>query len=244
MLSLAQLKLIQSLKLKKYRQKYREFLIEGDKIVLEAITGNYPVRQIIATQDWIDINAAQLPAHIPIAEALPHQIKKISELTTPAQVIAVAAMQDTDITVIPQNGWILALDHIQDPGNLGTIIRTADWFGIHTILCSPGCVDSFNAKTIQSSMGSILRVQIMYTDLEKQIPELQLPVFAATLQGVNYSTVAYPTAGILLVGSESHGISPNLLALSNTKITIPRKGMAESLNAAVACSILLSEIIS
>lgn len=242
MLSDAQLKKIQSLKLKKYRQKYSEFLIEGDKLVLEALQLKTNLQHVVATRNWITNHSSLFSADISLIEALPHQIKKISALSTAPEVIAVIKIPNSLNNVEKNSGWILALDNINDPGNLGTIIRTAEWFGITTILCSEECVDCYNGKTVQASMGSVLRMHIIYTNLKEKILELQLPVYAACLNGESSTKISFPTTGILIIGSESHGISEALLQISNYTITIPGTGNSESLNAAVACGILLAEI--
>lgn len=242
MLSESQLKKIQSLKLKKFRQKYSEFLIEGDKLVLEALQLKTNLQYVVATRDWITNHSSLFSADISLIEALPHQIKKISALSTAPEVIAVIKIPPSLNNVEINTGWILALDNINDPGNLGTIIRTAEWFGINTILCSEECVDCYNGKTVQASMGSILRMHIIYTPLKEKLLELQLPVYAACLHGESLTTIAFPETGVLIIGSESHGISEAILQISNYTITIPGSGNSESLNAAVACGILLAEI--
>ncbi len=242
MLSDAQLKKIQSLKLKKYRQKYSEFLIEGHKLVLEALHLKTGLQHVVATRDWITNHSSLFSADISLIEALPHQIKKISSLSTAPEVIAVIKIPQLLVEIEKNTGWILALDNINDPGNLGTIIRTAEWFGITTILCSEECADCYNGKTVQASMGSVLRMQIIYTPLKEKLLELQLPVYAACLNGESSTKISFPQAGILIIGSESHGISEALLQISNYIITIPGTGNSESLNAAVACGILLAEI--
>lgn len=242
MLSNSEWKQIQSLKLKKFRQKYREFLIEGDKIVLEAIASGYKLKHIIADKEWLQAHVNQFPIGTRVSTALPHQIQKLSSLTTAPGIIAVATMSDPTKIVATQKKWILALDGLNDPGNLGTIIRTAEWFGLNTIICSENCADCYNQKTVQASMGSIFRVEILYASLTDLLPQLQLPVFAATLNGEPFNKMKKPEGGILLIGSESHGISANLLSLSAHQITIPGYGKAESLNAAVACGILLAAL--
>lgn len=242
MLSNSEWKQIQSLKLKKFRQKYREFLIEGDKIVLEAIASGYRLKHIIADDEWVQAHTGKIPEGIKVSKVMPHNMKKLSSLSTAPGIIAVAIMPDANKKIDAQSKWFLALDGLSDPGNLGTIIRTADWFGIHTILCSENCADCYNQKTVQASMGSIFRVEILYASLTNILPQLQLPVFAATLNGEPYNKIKKPEGGILLIGSESHGVSENLIPLSEHQITIPGTGKAESLNAAVACGILLAAL--
>jgi TrmH family RNA methyltransferase len=147
--------------------------------------------------------------------------------------------------VIPkETGWIIALDTIQDPGNMGTILRIADWFGINTIICSPQCVDIYNHKVIQSGMGAHLRVAVEYKELDTFFKTNQLPVYAALLNGENLFQVKSKQAGIILIGNESKGIAPELLPFANYPITIPRIGGAESLNAGVATGIIAAYLTS
>jgi TrmH family RNA methyltransferase len=145
---------------------------------------------------------------------------------------------------MPQQEWCLALDDVQDPGNMGTIIRIADWFGIKHIACSPGCVDVYNPKVVQSAMGSHLRVQVHETELGDFIKGLGLPVFAATLHGENVYQLPKPGYGILLLGNESKGVSEELINIATRKVTIPGKGGAESLNVAVSAGILCALLVS
>jgi TrmH family RNA methyltransferase len=142
----------------------------------------------------------------------------------------------------PPSNWILAVDGVQDPGNLGTIIRTADWFGINTIVCSHETVDCFNPKVIQSTMGSIFRVHLDYTNLEEFLNQSELPIFGALMEGESVFNSSIPESGILVMGNEGNGISENLLPLINHPIHIPGRGQAESLNVAVATGILLGQL--
>jgi TrmH family RNA methyltransferase len=147
--------------------------------------------------------------------------------------------------VIPkETGWIIALDTIQDPGNMGTILRIADWFGINTIICSPQCVDIYNHKVIQSGMGAHLRVAVEYKELDTFFKTNHLPVYAALLNGENLFHVKSKQAGIILIGNESKGIAPELLPFASHPITIPRIGGAESLNAGVATGIIAAYLTS
>jgi TrmH family RNA methyltransferase len=166
-------------------------------------------------------------------------LEKITALATPNQVLALVDMPKQQADAPKPNGLCLALDAIRDPGNLGTIVRTADWFGIKRIYCSLDCVDIYNPKTVQSTMGSIVRVDVVYTDLEALFKaNNDIPIFAADMDGESLYTTKLPKEGILLIGSESHGVSPTLLPYAR-RITIPRFGEAESLNAAMAAGIIL-----
>ncbi|CAN5212150.1 RNA methyltransferase [soil metagenome] len=239
MLSKAQIKYIQSLQRNKYRIQYQQYLAEGAKIVPELIQSGAKIMQLYALPEWIGANSDLMKQHYVSAEPItPEELEKISALSTPNQVLAVVAMPHSETIPSPE-GISIALDAIRDPGNLGTIIRTADWFGIKRVYCSLDCVDIYNPKTVQSTMGSIVRVEVIYTDLEALLKaHTHIPVFAADMDGESLYTTALPAEGILLVGSESHGVSPTLLPYTRP-ITIPRFGGAESLNAAMATGIIL-----
>ncbi len=246
-LSKNECKSISSLKIKKYRQQEKLFLVEGEKMVMEAITTGM-VHAIIATNDWWrESNRDFKGIKCFIADV--NQIKKISEMVTPPPVIAVVGIPSCSFTIEDLKGKItIALDNIQDPGNLGTIIRLADWFGIENILCTVDCVDRWNFKVIQASMGSIFRVHVHYVDLREiffQLKKINIFLIGALLSGENIYTTELPKEGILLLGNESKGISNELLSFVNKKITIPyvtkKEGRAESLNVAVAASIICSE---
>lgn len=239
MLSKAQIKHIHSLQRNKFRSQYQQYLAEGAKIVPELIQAGAQIAHLYALPEWINHNSNLLRQHNIIAEAItPDELAKITALATPNQVLAVIAMPPANTSVAPE-GLSLALDAIRDPGNLGTIVRTADWFGIKRVYCSMDCVDIYNPKTVQSTMGSIVRVEVIYADLVtlfKANPST--PVFAADMVGEELYKTRMPQHGILLIGSESHGVSSALLSYAKP-ITIPRFGGAESLNAAMAAGIIL-----
>ncbi len=241
MLTTAQIKHLKSLKLKKYRQNYDEFIIEGDKLVTEALLGNEDMTLLIATDEWIVNNKATLPAHVAVEIAKQKDLDTISSLSTAPPVMALVKQRTYTIADIEvRDNWILALDGINDPGNLGTIIRSADWFEISTIVCSNNCVELYNPKVVQSTMGSIFHVKTIYTDLHAFIATNKHICVAATLDGQQVYGFQFDKQGILVIGSESHGISASILSLIQQRITIPSFGKAESLNAGVATSILLS----
>ena len=171
------------------------------------------------------------------------ELEKISQLQTPNKVLAVF-FKNVEPEVHLANSVSLMLDEIQDPGNMGTIIRTADWFGIKNIICSNECVDFYNPKVVQASMGSVSRINVIYTELEKFIEEHKgITIYAATLGGKPLASFNKIEEGIILIGNESKGVKENLLKLAAGQITIPKQGEAESLNAAVACGIILSHVI-
>ncbi len=238
MLSKNELKYIQSLCQKKQRLAEGLFLAEGVKLVNEMIQAQYPIQQIYATPDW----ESPLP-DLPITRISQQELERISTLQTPFQVLAVA--KQLEMTGMPDyNGQLtLALDGIQDPGNLGTIIRIADWFGIRQIIASEDTVELYNPKVIQSTMGSFLRVHCWYGNLPQLLQEANVPVYGALLQGEDMYTTQAIHEGILVIGNESKGIREAVLPFISRAITIPSFGQAESLNAAVATGILVSHLV-
>jgi TrmH family RNA methyltransferase len=242
MLTKAGLKHIQNLKVKKYRQNYAEFIIEGDKLIKEAWEEKVYLKMLLATHQWIDENRRNIPPDTEVKEITEKHLKQISSFITPQQVIAVLPFFNYVLNEAHLNGWTVALDGTNDPGNLGTIIRTADWFGIKNIICSENCVDFYNPKVIQASMGSLFRVKVFYIDIQQYLKATTRKKYAATLSGKNIFKFNFPDEGILIIGSESHGISAELLNLCDEEITIPKFGNAESLNAGVACGVILGLI--
>ncbi|WP_276134739.1 TrmH family RNA methyltransferase [Polluticoccus soli] len=239
MLSKAQNKYIRSLSLQKYRKEHNVFIAEGDKISREWLSSDAPIQHIAATYEWAEANRALIDRH---EEATLHivddiQLKSISTLQTPNHVLVVAHMPKHD-DAMPANEWCIALDEIQDPGNMGTIIRIADWFGVKHIICSPGCVDVYNPKVVQSAMGGHLRVNIRTAPLNEFLSQANMPVYAAALNGQNIYEISKPAYGVLIIGNESKGISDAILDKAQHKVTIPRLGGAESLNAAVSAGII------
>jgi TrmH family RNA methyltransferase len=245
MLSKAQIKYIQSLHNKKLRHTERVYVIEGEKIIHEYIQSNYPLGNIYATTGWTEENRDLLQKkNLGCIVISQKELDQISSLTTPNKVVALAEMGAIPTPKVMESllatGLHLALDSIQDPGNFGTIIRTADWFGVESILCSTDCVDAYNSKVVQATMGSLARVKINYTDLEAVLQKTSLPVYAAVLEGDNIFNQKLPMNAIVLVGNESKGISEPLKGMSTKKISIPRFGKAESLNASVAAAVVLA----
>ena len=243
MLSQNKIKYLTSLHSKKFREKYNTFLAEGDKICLEIVkTQNIKIEEIFAVASWIGKNETVLmPFRDRLIEISEAELKKISCLTTPNQVLISAKQPDffIDKSLI-NNDLSLYLDGIQDPGNMGTILRNADWFGIKNVFCSDTCVDIYNPKVIQASMGAFLRVKSQEIDLQQLIEETEnLPVYGALLEGNNIFEEKLSKKGIVLIGSEGKGISDALLPFITHKIKIPAHGEgAESLNAAVASGII------
>ncbi len=243
MLVKSQVKYIQSLSQKKLRDQEGVFVAEGPKIINELLqANNISVQKLFALEDWITQNPGiDQNVVVPLCSS---ELKRISFLQAPNQVLGIFTKPRFPHTISWNNSISLMLDTIQDPGNIGTIMRCADWFGIKQIVCSADSADVFNPKVVQSSMGSISRVQVLYKDLAAFLYEHNsVPVYAATLEGTSIYDLEGIQSGIILIGNESKGIHEELLQLSRYKITIPRRGVAESLNAAVATGIILSHIV-
>jgi TrmH family RNA methyltransferase len=246
MLVKSQVNYIQSLSQKKIREQEDVFVAEGPKIINELLgAGNTPLQHLYATTEWMELNRQLLtklePGKLVIVKE--SELARISFLSTPNQVLGVFAKPKFPFKFSLKGKLSLLLDTIQDPGNLGTIVRCADWFGVQQIVCTEDCADVFNPKTVQSTMGSISRVQVIYTDvLDLLEKNKNLPLYAAVLGGKDIHAYQKIKEGIVIIGNESKGIRSSLLALPVNKMTIPRKGGAESLNAAVAAGIILSHL--
>ena len=241
MLSKAQIKYIQSLQHKKYRQKSGQFIAEGDKIVPELLAEGVPVQEVYATASWITTHQ-HLLNKVAVTEVEEGALKQLSALTTPNQALALLNIPEP-VPGIYKGTVSIALETIQDPGNLGTIIRIADWFGIKQVICSPDCVDAYNPKTIQATMGSIARVRIIESDIVSLLSAAGVPSYAATLHGTNIVAFTKLTEGIILIGNESRGLSEAVVNASTHRITIPRLGGAESLNAGIAAGIICGRLL-
>lgn len=240
MLTAHTIKTIQSLDKKKYRQKYNLFLVEGNKIIKELPNSDYEIENLYSTDPENIIFKTQ-----EIHKILPNDLKKISFLQHPKDSVAVCK--------IPENKYLkdvsiqLILDGIQDPGNLGTIIRLADWFGIEQIVCSNDTVDVYNPKVIQATMGSFLRVNVFYTDLDDYLKKYKFPIFGTDMNGENIYETKFPEKFSLVFGNEGNGLRPSTEDLISTMITIPRFGRSqstESLNVSMSAGIILGEIFS
>lgn len=198
-------------------------------------------QQLFGLKEWIERQAPGIQKSV--TEISESELERISLLQTPNQVLGIFKKPVFAANRPLRNTLSLMLDTIQDPGNLGTIIRCADWFGISQIICSTDCADAFNPKVVQSSMGSIARVQVLYEPLPEFLAKQPgIPTYAAVLDGTSLRDLPPVKEGIIIIGNESKGISDGVLSLSRHRITIPRKGSAESLNAAVATGIILSHI--
>jgi len=236
-LSKNHLKLITSLQQKKYRQKHKLFVAEGVKVVAELLNSDFKAHQLFCVDDYSTSISDEKIVQISSVD-----LKKISQLKTPNKVVGLFEIP-TEKTTETQ-GLLLALDDINDPGNLGTIIRLCDWFGITQLICSKNTVDCYNQKVVQASMGSLTRVQISYVDVLSFLETTKLPTFIADMDGKNVYTSKLPKEGILIMGNEANGISKEIENIVTNKLSIPRFGISqqtESLNVATATAILLSE---
>lgn len=245
MLSKAQIKYIQSLQHKKNRQKFSQYIAEGDKIVQELLQARMPVQKIFATTAWLEQHVSAI-RHLPAGNVIAVEegvLKQLSSLTTPNNAMALLNMEPVSNPMPVKGTLVLALEAIQDPGNMGTLIRIADWFGIPQIICSPDCVDVYNPKTIQATMGSIARVRIAEYDISEVLKRSGLPSYAATLHGKNIADFSTIKEGIILIGNEGRGLTAEVQELATHKITIPKLGGAESLNAAVAAGIICGRLL-
>ena len=238
MVSKSQIKLITGLQQKKYRKDNKLFFAEGVKVINELLNSHFELEQIYTTQnDFLDV-----PRH-KITLVSDADLKKISALTTANTCLALFKIPEA-AAELPDDGLIVALDEVRDPGNLGTIIRMCDWFGVKNLVCSEGCVDVYNPKVVQATMGSIARVKVVYTNLDEYLAKTSLPVFGTFMDGKNIYTEKLPQNGIIIFGNEANGISSTVEGRVGHKIAIPRFGeiqKTESLNVATAAAIVLSE---
>ena len=235
-LSKNQLKTITSLNQKKFRTAHHLFVAEGTKIVAEFLNSDFELEHLFCVDNLIYKNLEE------VTEISETELKKISTLVTPNNVLALFKIPAETPSI--KSGLIVALDEINDPGNLGAIIRLCDWFGVDQLVCSTNTVDCYNQKVVQSSMGSLARVSIIYTDLVAYLQNSNLPKFAAVMDGENVYKSNLPESAVLVMGNEANGIRDSILKLITNTISIPRFGVlkqTESLNVATAAAILLSE---
>jgi TrmH family RNA methyltransferase len=249
MISKAQISFIKSIHQKKYRQEYQLFLAEGDKLVAEIIDSAFTIDQIYCTENkvhWLSSLLSKVSKNIEIGLVSEAEMDRISMLKSASDVLAIVKMpknKPENLDMIDfDNQMTLVLDDIKDPGTLGTIIRIADWFGFKNMICSENCVELYNPKVVQATMGSIARVAVSI----QHLPDLfanhtHLPVYGALLKGENIYQQQWQKGGFILMGSESQGISTNLIPFISNPITIPAFGGAESLNVAIATAVICSE---
>jgi len=237
MVTKSELKYIQSLSDKKVRLETGCFIAEGVKLVGEMIAAGYPLKAVYALDSWESPDTS-----IEVTRIEAFELEKMSMLQTPNQVLAVAMMPQQEKALDLAGQLTLVLDGIQDPGNMGTIIRTADWFGIKQIVASEDTADVYNPKVIGATMGSFMRVSVTYKNLADWMPTVKLPVYGALLAGENIFTTKAPNGGLLVIGSEGKGIRENMMDFITHPVTIPKIGGAESLNAGVAAGIIIAQL--
>jgi TrmH family RNA methyltransferase len=237
MVTKSELKYIQSLSDKKVRLETGCFIAEGVKLVGEMIAAGYPLKAVYALDSWESPDAT-----LEVTRIEAFELEKMSMLQTPNQVLAVAMMPQKKETLNLAGPLTIVLDGIQDPGNMGTIIRTADWFGITQIVASEDTVDVYNPKVIGATMGSFMRVSVTYKNLADWMPTIKLPVYGALLEGENVFTIKTPQKGLLVIGGEGKGIRENILDFITHPVTIPKIGEAESLNAGIAAGIIVAQL--
>jgi TrmH family RNA methyltransferase len=236
------IKYIQSLAHKKKREEEGLFVVEGVKMVDELLL-NFPDRiiKVYATETWIN-DRTEIVKKYKLFDCIDlESLERISFLHTANEVVALVSMPTVEMVPSFSNGVTLVLDQVQDPGNLGTIIRTADWFGVNQIICSVDTSDAFSPKVVQASMGSLMRLNIFYLELEPVLKHLcEVPIYTAELNGESLFDFEFRLPSVLVIGNESRGVSEKISKLATKKITIPKLGNAESLNASVASGIILS----
>lgn len=252
MASKSEISFIKSLHQKKYREQHGLFIVEGTKMLNELLTSGLNLYAIYALETYLPSLqiSAKLPENIKIAALTETELQKISTQRTPNKVLAVAYLPRNAREGLfgqrpgpakPGRIW-LALDTIQDPGNMGTIIRIADWFGMEGVLASEDSVEFYNPKVVQASMGSLFRVKLYQGNLAEELVKTSMPVYGALLDGKSLYEERFSGEGVLLLGNESKGISPGLKKYITHPVTIPRFGGAESLNVATAAAVICSEI--
>lgn len=251
MISKNKLKELSGYKLQKRCEEDNVFVVEGMKMCEEVLSAKLPIRAICATISWLSLHPT-LPSSAEVFEVDNDALERLSGFKTPNEVWMIVEKSTPEFpnrqfsSINPS--LVLALDHLQDPGNLGTIIRTADWFGIRHIVCSEGTVSCYNPKVVQSTMGGLFRTEIVYTDLPSYLAQCDRPIFGALLDGENIwqgNGLRLPPEGaVLVIGNESRGITPEVQQYVSHRIAIPNLGgTAESLNASVACAILCAELL-
>ena len=248
MISKNQAKTLRALHKKKYRREYQQFLVEGEKSVLELLASNWPLIQLFASEEFLQEHTTLLAGFSEkLTPATTSELTQLGTLSNNHSALAIAQQPNNPILSWEPGEWLLALDQINDPGNLGTILRIADWYGIRKVMCSPTTAELYNPKVIAASKGSFLRVKVSYQPLEPFLQALPegTSVLGAFLEGesIHQLQLADPgNGGVLVMGSEAQGISAEVAALINRQVTIPAFGAAESLNVGVATAILCDNL--
>lgn len=235
---------LKKLSQKKFREEWGLFVVEGTKSVCDLLASSLPVEDLFATEAWTEAHRAEL-SHVPFTVVTPAELERITALSTPQAVLAVVRTPHFTTADLDFGDALLVLDGIRDPGNLGTILRTADWFGFRQVLCSEDCVEWTNPKTVQATMGSFTRVKVVYAHLPECLSQVQGRIFGTFMQGEAIQNVDFQKNDILVIGNEGKGISPEVEQCVQHRISVPlvKRGTAhaESLNASIAASIVMYE---
>ncbi len=241
MISKPKVRFIKSLQVKKYRLAEQCFLVQGAKAVSEVLASDFTVEMLCATPSFLREGYRKDKAK-EVIETTEKELTALGSVEFNTAALAVVRIKPPIRPSIASTGFTLVLDDIRDPGNLGTIIRTADWYGIRTIFASEETTDIYSPKVINATMGSFLRVSVHYAPLEEMLSGVKVPVYGAFLDGKDIHRMEFGKAGCLVIGNESKGISPAVAARVTERVTIPRYGKAESLNASVATAIILDNL--
>lgn len=243
MISKAKVKYIKSLQVKKYRIEEQSFVVEGAKSVIELLKSDFVTTWVAATEDFISQYEKELwssKAEVVVAKV--DELSALGSFQSNDAALAVARIKPNRSLTIEEGEIALVLDSIRDPGNLGTIIRTADWYGVKNIIASEETADFYNPKVLSASMGSFCRMSIQYVSLVDYLTAVRKPIFGTFLDGIDVHQLSFLSGGLIVIGNESNGISPEVEKLVSQKITLPRFGQAESLNAAIATGIILDVV--
>ena len=244
MISRQKIKYIKSLQLKKYQKQEQKFLVEGEKSVLEVLHSPYKINILLATKRFLDANQLKInKKDIEVLEVAERELERTGSLKTNNAAIAVVEMPAEQLYDEGKVKLLPVFDGLQDPGNLGTIIRTCDWYGLDTIILSLNSVDVYNPKVIQASMGSFVRVNVFYRDLQSFLDQSRIPIYGTVLEGDNLYHISWPEQAIVVFGNESQGISADLGKYFSRRISIPRFGKAESLNVGIATAVVVDNIL-
>lgn len=231
---------VEQLKQKKYRKRYQAFLVEGGKSVLELLASGLATERVFLTSEYA-AKIPPLPATLPVEVVTEEELTRLGTLATNTTALAIAQLPTEPPLLPPSNSLLLALDQVRDPGNVGTLIRLADWYGLQGVVCSDTCADPWAPKTVAATMGSFARVAIWQRDLPEWLDDLppSVPRYGAHLEGDNVHRLSLQPSGVLIMGSESHGPRPEVLERLTQRLYIPGAGGAESLNVAISAAILL-----
>ena len=243
MITKNQIKYINSLQQKKFRVENQSFIVEGAKSVLELLKSDFKIEMLFVTDEFFAENENVLQ-NLPIQEEIANQadLEKAGSFSSNNAALAIVKTKENEKLLVQDHEFALILDDIRDPGNLGTIIRVADWYGIHKIICSHSTVDFYNPKVISATMGSFTRSNLYYTDLGSFIKNQSVNVYGTLLDGDNIHKTKFSESGYIVIGNEANGISQSIEKLITHKITIPRFGQAESLNAGIATAVVLDNL--